>query len=769
MRILIALLVLFAVASGEQYVIEHPGVGGLNNYHGDGYLLPNEARELVNFDIIDGDLVKRPGFAKVYTSGDTGFCDGLTSYYSVDGEARLLRVFFDKDTALIYFSNPNSYTFPADSFIRFYGYKSPVFGYDWVHFEDAIFIVNGKNQPTIFHADKRGMLSMPTPGAPTAAVLNVAGNLNGTYSYRLHFFATADTTKKSFPGPQSAYVFADNEKVILWNFPPRMIQNDTTTAHVIITRNKNNDENYYVLDTISYSADMIYIDNTADGSLGGIMDTNTADYEDSIQVPGQPHTQMPPCTLGVGCAPYYAHWEDEVLPVDSDYYYAYSFYDTINKIESEIGPFTDAIYPVGDTQGVQLTMIGPARAEDFVDCLILYISNYSDTTRLRPLDTINYNEYYLSAYEDGLIQSTSERIDSTDLWSRPVLGYQITNKIPYKYMVHSHDRLWAAGDEDYPSRLYYSGRTDTNGLGYWDMTFDYLSLDENDGDKIMGLVTDENGVVPYKSHSIWYITGTDPEYDMRSQKIVIGVGAVNNNVIVRNGQTDYFLSVEGEVCRRQGYKVDTISAKIRNSLNYLSIDTLSSAVMTFYKGELWLRVNDSVFVCNLDGQPKWRKYDFVPRYFAFYDTTTSRYYAKKEDLIFVRNDLGDIGEALAHYANIYSYDFNDTCTTDDGESIAVYYKSGPFLQNAYFEVLGGYIIADIPYEDTVWLSLLSINNDTISTIYLTNDSSLIGDFYKFSFDSYANDGHHLYLTDRGSCASLRIKKIALDYRFISQR
>jgi len=296
-------------------------------------------------------------------------------------------------------------------------------------------------------------------------------------------------------------------------------------------------------------------------------------------------------------------------------------------------------------------------------------------------------------------------------------------------------------------------------LGYWDMTFDYLALDENDGDKIMGVVADEDGVATYKGYSIWYITGTDPEYDMRATKISSDKGVVSNNVLVRYNGADYFLSPDGYVYRRSGRSVDKISQKIYDSFKDLSVATLAGATAGEYQGEYWLHINDTMFICdmNIEGFP-WRKSDVSANYFAYYDTTISSHYAKKRELHFAKTSTD----------SIFCYDLNDTCTTDIGNTIAVLYKSPPFLKDGEYKISGGTIEAVIPYNDSILIRLLSDADDTLAKVKIHNDSTYIDNMYDFSFDCVVGSRFSLVILDNGVCDSLTIKRYWLDYEEYSK-
>ncbi|MCK5128083.1 MAG: hypothetical protein KAR42_17640 [candidate division Zixibacteria bacterium] len=775
-RIIIFLLFILAssvMGQVKQIEIKHPGIGGVNTYFGESYLQSNEARELINFDIIDGDLVKRAGYGVVYIGSDT-ICDGIMAYYDIDDSARLFKVSYDNDTGIIYSSNPNSFGITTDSILPFRQYVNPVWGTDWVQLDNALFAVNGKSQPVFYHEDEMGTLSIPTPGAPMVEVLNKSGGPTGTYSYKLHYLADTsvndaaanlvDTAQKSYPGQPSAYIYANDNPVVLSALPekPHAAAGGSPSydsAHVLITRNKNGTSIYYVLDTLSYfnSDGLIYIDTFTDASLGDsilISDSTSANCcEDSVLTPGEAFIHRIPSPS----------WVDDVLgdaSVDT-FFMAYSYLDTNLRIESEIGYWS---YITAQTINWSLALAAavPLIGSNFIDGIIVYctyeagVAN-NDSLGFRAFDTIFVSDTLVQWREYGGDQwwNWGDDYDSAHYFARTYQPYPLTNKIPYKYIAHSYSRLWAAGDEDFPSRLYYSGRTDTFALGYWNNVYDYLAINEDDGSKIMGLISVENGVVVFKGKSMWFVSGTDPEYDMRLQKISLTVGLATNNSIVNYAGVVYFLSPDGKVYAWNGQSPQEISRKIWDSFKDLSSSVLAGATATVFDDEYWLQVNDTLFICEMaSGAYRWRKSSLDAEYFASFDTTGSGEYAQVVNTIFSREGTD----------SLFWYDYGDTCTRDGTDSIPVVYKSAPLLTNTWAQIYGGRIRVDIPVDDTILVRILSINDDTLSSVIIVNDETYSDDMYDFAVETPVGVGFYLVILDDGSCSALRIKQIVLDYQ-----
>ena len=770
--ILILLCLTCPVCAGMQTLtIEHPGIGGVNTQQADGVINMIDARELVNFDIVDGELVKRPGYRFMNTEGDTT-CDGMWVYYNTGGYGQLLYAHYDDDSSFVTYeiSDSNSYTYhravgsDQARIYDLYLYGEPEYGSDHVQFEDALIIANGKNHPTVYTRDiSYGPLSLPTPGAPMVAPLNESGNLTGTYSYRLHYVADTaadyasanliDTTQKSNPGPMSAYVFPDGEKVMLWGFPERASATRTfDSSHILITRTKAGGATYYVVDTLSYlkSDELVYIDNIADGSLGDSIvscDSSICNCcEDSIEAPGEPE---------------YAHdaagsYNPKVLRgtyMDS-MYFAYSYLDTTLNMESEIGPWRLHDPGSGQESSKQYFYVNvPRFGRNFIDGIIVYCSERNDSTRFRPFDTclITPTDTCFEWCEIGFnYNPATHDWDSTDFDARAYASHPISNKIPYKYMAQSFGRLWGAGDKDYPSRLYYSGRTDMNKMGYWDMAFDYLSVDENDGEAITALVSGAEGVYVLKPHALWYASGVDPDQDMQLTRLSNAAGAVTNNAAISHNNALYFLSPEGKVYRG----TQEISRKIANSLEDLSISTLFGAKMWMQGDDLWLSVNDTIFACETDDQSfPWKKY-VIPniQHAAYYDTTAGNYPEKK---LFIFTKSG--------HDSMFAFDYTSADTLDRTSSIPILYKSPPLLVGEKNKIVHGKIQAEIPKTKSIIVQLLSLDNDTLSSVTITNDSKQFNDTYEFSFGCPVSAGYYLIVRDNGSCGSLTISKIELNY------
>jgi uncharacterized phage protein gp47/JayE len=123
--------------------------------------------------------------------------------------------------------------------------------------------------------------TIPSPGNPTAptATLNAtAGNLTGTFVYKVTFVtATGETTGS----PDSNAVAATAQQMNLTNIP----LGGTGTVSRRIYRQKNGVGNYQLVTTIANNTATTYTDNIADGSLGAVIPT--ADTSNTLSLAAQ--------------------------------------------------------------------------------------------------------------------------------------------------------------------------------------------------------------------------------------------------------------------------------------------------------------------------------------------------------------------------------------------------------------------------------------------------------------------------------------------------
>lgn len=785
----LAFILLFAIAQAQDYQtinLKNFGHTGLNNYHSDKLVRLTDARELINFDVATGDLTKRIGYGVVSGNTDT-LCDGIMSFYDIEGDGRILKATYDGDTGVIFYSNPNSFTFTSDSMINMYGYVNPTFGYDWVLFENAVFALDGKNQPVLYMKDEWGSLHIPAPGEPTVSVLNQTAGLKGTYSYRLHYIMDTgsvqyDTVYKSFPGPATPYVFPDSEAVAIHGWPVESDHGGVTNyTCIMITRTKNNTSTYYYLDTILIDNgypptywDSVYIDTFSDASLGDsifIGDNalcNCCTRSDSVLAPGQPHVEL--SAWGVSGTFSYKVLGDEG---NDSFYMAVSFIDTNLGIISEIGPWVKRRHTSGvdDTGATYWTYnTHPFIGNNFIDGIVVWWASPTDTGAFKVFDTIWTDDDSVLTWRelgagDWWTWKPYDDYDSTDFLGRSYGKRPLTNKIPYDYMVYGYNRLWAAGDDDYPSRLYYSGRSDTgiiggSGLGEWDFAFDYLSLDEDDGDPIMGLCNYAKGILAFKSHSIFFVTGVDPDYDMRVEKISHDRGVVSNNAITSHHGNVYFLTPEGKVLRISDFR--EISRPIRNSLDTLTIPTLSLATMVEHNDELHLVLNDTLFICDLTSpEYPWRKYSYTPKYFTYYDTASNNLYAQEKQLIFTREGTDSLFRQPQEDRTL-----TDTYNpaTNTGNDFIASYTSPPFLTGVKSKIISGRIEAETDSGDSLYIKIYSINDTLLATITLRDGEQINRDIWEFHVNTEYSEGFYVEITESGTNeATLNIKQLDLDY------
>lgn len=125
--------------------------------------------------------------------------------------------------------------------------------------------------------------SIPSPGnpnAPTAAINVAAGNLNGTYSYRVTFYTGSGETTGS---PDSVAVSPVNQQVNLTSIP----LGGTGTVGRRIYRQKNGTGNYQLVVDLPNNTATTYTDNILDATVAAAAVLPSTDTSNSISLAAQ--------------------------------------------------------------------------------------------------------------------------------------------------------------------------------------------------------------------------------------------------------------------------------------------------------------------------------------------------------------------------------------------------------------------------------------------------------------------------------------------------
>ena len=181
--------------------------------------------------------------------------------------------------------------------------------------------------------------TIPNPGTPnalTAAVSATAGNLTGTYEYRVTFVTASGET---LPSVDSNPVSPAAKQVNLTAIP---IGGVGTTARNIY-RDKNGAGNYRLIGTLSDNTTTILTDNVTDAAHDAAAAMPTVDTAHSVTVSGQSEDPGSDTNVGVG---------------------------TITELTNSPTGLTDVTNPTGFTGGTE-----PEDTEDFRARLLTFVQN----------------------------------------------------------------------------------------------------------------------------------------------------------------------------------------------------------------------------------------------------------------------------------------------------------------------------------------------------------------------------------------------------------
>lgn len=154
-----------------------------------------------------------------------------------------------------------------------------------------------------------------------------------------------------------------------------------------------------------------------------------------------------------------------------------------------------------------------------------------------------------ATFDDLLIYSSDSTVDVPRSWDQTTSQNLAGSPPRFSFSVAHKNRLWAAGVQANPSRLYYSSNTDPED---WTTTSGSIDIDPNDGDIITGLVSHKNELLVFKGPnkgSIHRITGSSPTGSdaFARNSFVSGLGACWHNSIFRFSDDIGFVSQYGSV------------------------------------------------------------------------------------------------------------------------------------------------------------------------------------------------------------------------------
>lgn len=256
-----------------------------------------------------------------------------------------------------------------------------------------------------------------------------------------------------------------------------------------------------------------------------------------------------------------------------------------------------------------------------------YISMLSDVVSDNRMDSINF-EYNgqkvlvcVSSHDDPVvIHESGDTILSRRLKNRrkiydeksgELTGYSdgngvihptedtITTLAPKGNFLELHyDRLWIAGDNVNPDRLYFS-TAGVNGADIEDFTAPIEEAEANmhggfidvrsyDGGKIIGLKVVFNALVIFKNKSAYKIFGNNPgNYEL--VQLFSSNGAIADRSICTGDNGAYFLNNDG-IYFYDGTNTNLISQKVSKTIREMNKDYASLSCACYYDNKYYLAI-----------------------------------------------------------------------------------------------------------------------------------------------------------------------------------
>lgn len=158
----------------------------------------------------------------------------------------------------------------------------------------------------------------------------------------------------------------------------------------------------------------------------------------------------------------------------------------------------------------------------------------------------------------------------------------------------NHERVWLAGDVDFPNRVYFSKDLD---IDDWTIPIDEEEANQHgglidvptwDGGKIIGLKVLFGDLFVFKNKNIFRIFGTYPgNYEL--EQVCSTTGAISDRSIVSGTSAVYFAAKDG-IYAFNGSTASLVSQKIKNTWKSLNQKYIKNAVGIFYDNKYYLAV-----------------------------------------------------------------------------------------------------------------------------------------------------------------------------------
>lgn len=203
------------------------------------------------------------------------------------------------------------------------------------------------------------------------------------------------------------------------------------------------------------------------------------------------------------------------------------------------------------------------------------------------LDTLENNT--ATTYEDSALDAD---LDTT---TTPPSNHDSPENC--KYFIVNKERIFAAGDPNNASRLYFS--LIENGISYPDIlpsTY-YLEISPDDGEKIMGLALDPAGVLcVFKQNTMFKVFTDGPRDQWQVSAPYESAGVVAPYSLVRTPYGLIFLSRSGQDVKElrifDGNTSKVVSHAIEPTLETISDTYINNVVATYHDGKYKMAYTD---------------------------------------------------------------------------------------------------------------------------------------------------------------------------------
>jgi len=696
--------------------------GGLNTADNWSFVKPNQAQQCHNWLLDDpvGALTVRPGYHAVTDSlANHTRIWSIYSHKFPTGEGFLFQSLQSKasytDSGVacdIYVSGNHGYAAVTD--LGGLLYPEALIWLSWL---DQQFLFSRHNVPRVVTGGpsdfRMDYLIPPAVGQLVAEAYSApAGALSGEYRYS-YAFERCDSPGVFNPcgGTLSLPVLVEDGRAILHNFAGPVshtyvygdtvggtigiyldtcvTEADSTRTLVLRTRANRNDfgtDSLFVVDTFYIDntdpASVSYTDNVPDSALQFYI--TLADFEAAYQ------DTIPPWHVPTEFAAYRrpgqvrvdsAYWSSGIsanaglCPVvvagDTCRFTSY-FVICLDTIDGRV---SDSAAQYLYEQRIDTTTPPDWEWKAPIDTMWLTIPAPSSDRYVRLLyrahakvDSINadgrhftYTDYYLVDTVLGdTITFFEDTTSYTTLITKPTYERTLVETHFNGAIVHEA-RMWAWDDH-----RVYASNPDT--AGAWGV-FDNIEFDMDDGDRIIGLSSQEGYIVVYKTNSMWILWTDDGEIQDR-KKVARGMGMISPHTLDQYLGANIFLGLQGVFSETDGKFKDNapdrtfLSDPIKNLL-VREPDQMAGASGLVLGNRYFLSLpgTDTTFVYFFDAGG-WGTFGFDFFDACRYDTVNADDYTVFNEMCFIRDDD----------ERVFVWDSNDT--TDNGLDFdAVWHKT----------------------------------------------------------------------------------------------